>query len=75
MISIYLFIKKCQFHLYSIFKKVIYTYYIKRIYYKISIWYKNYFYLLSLENNEFKKNDLYKLLKKIYNFIWKRIFS
>ena len=58
MISIYLFTKKrinlfYQFHSYSIFEKVIYTYCIKIIYYKISIWYKNYFYLLLLESNEF----------------------
>ena len=37
MISIYLFTKKNQF-IFSISKKVIYTYYIKRIHYKISNW-------------------------------------
>ena len=45
MISIYLFTKKSQFHLYSIFKKVIYTYCIKRIYYRILIWIQELFLL------------------------------
>ena len=45
MISIYLFTKKSQFHLNSILKKVIYTYCIKIIYYKISIWVQKLFLL------------------------------
>ena len=41
-----------QFHLYLIvLKKVIYTYYIKRIYYKISIWQQKLF-LLAFTINE-----------------------
>ena len=43
MISIYLLKKKSQFifsisFVFNFQKKIIYTYYIKRIYYKISIW-------------------------------------
>ena len=62
MISIYLLTKKkkanlfsssdlIEFHLYLIFKKVIYTYCIKRIYYKFSIWQQKLF-LLTFTRNE-----------------------
>ena len=59
MILIYLFTKNNQFiflisFVFNFQKKVSYTYYIKRIYYKISIWaQKLFFYLLLLKNNEF----------------------
>ena len=76
-----------QFHLYLIFKKVICTYCIKRIYYKISIWQQKLFYLLLQKMNEFlqfylqkyfnlfsfKKSDLYKLLKKYITLFAKEI--
>ena len=52
-----------QFHLYLIFqkKKVICTYCIKKIYYKILIWQQKLFYLLFfIENNEFLQFYLQK---------------
>ena len=51
-----------QFHLYSIFKKIIYTYCIKKIYYKISIWQQKLFYLLLQKMNEFLQFYLQKYL-------------
>ena len=85
-----LFIYKKRVNLFSQFqKKVIYIYSIKRIYYKILIWPQKLFFLLLQKMNEFlqfyskkyfnlfsfKKSDLYKLLKNIYNFICKRNFN
>ena len=85
MISIYLFTKKkrinlfFQFHLYSIFKKKLFTLIVsKEFIIKFQFWYKNYFHLFLQKKNEFlqfylqkyfnsfllkKQNDLYKLFK------------
>ena len=95
MIWIYLFTKKkrinlfSQFHLYSISKKKLFTLIVsKEFITKFQFGYKNYFYLLLLENNEFlqfylqKYLDSFSFKKVIYtnylkwhNFICKRIFN
>ena len=64
MILIYLFTKNNQFiflisFVFNFQKKVSYTYYIKRIYYKISIWAQKLF-LLAFTRNDFLQLYLQK---------------
>ena len=75
MISIYLFTKKrinlfSQFHLYSIFKKKLFTLIVLKTFItKFQFGYKNYFYLLLLENNEFLQ---FYLQKYFDSFLFKK---
>ena len=66
MISIYLVIKKSQFHLYSISKKLFTLTVSKEFITKFQFGYKNYFYLLLLE-----KNDFFTILfTKVFQFVF-----
>ena len=61
-----------QFHLHPIFKKVIYNYFIKRIYYKISIWQQKLFLQVYLKRNFFYL--LFKKKKKIFTILFTKEF-